>query len=155
MLSLLSGTIPHLMKIQSDQQLQSSSMDLDLPQTTTSTSTMSNDPLNQTINVLLGSIEVLDDDTQQLSSATVRTQYLLQSISENLSKLKTAVQETNIFVEGLTPNQKVLQQDLDSLKQDIEDKQAVSYDGTLIWRITNVQKKLGTLSKLRTASSHR
>jgi len=143
MLSLLSGTIPHLMKIQSDQQLQSSSMDLDLPQTTTSTSTMPNDPLNQTIDVLLGSIEVLDDDTQQLSSATVRTQFLLQSISENLSKLKTAVQETNIFVEGLTPNQKVLQQDVDSLKQDIEDKQAVSYDGTLIWRITNVQKKLG------------
>jgi hypothetical protein len=55
-----------------------------------------------------------------------------------LSKLKIAVQGTNTFVEGLTPNQQVLQQDLDSLKQDIEDKQAVSYDGTLIWRITNV-----------------
>jgi len=126
------------MNIQSDQQLKSSQMDLDLPHTTTSTSTMVNDQLNQTIDVLLGSIQVLNDDTQRLSSETLRTQYLLQYISENLSKLKLAVQETNTSVEGLTPNQQILQQDLDSIKQDIEDKQAVSYDGTLIWRITNV-----------------
>ena len=135
MLSLLCRNTPHLMRSQ---------MDLDLPRTTTSTSTMSNDQLNQTIDVLLGSIQVLNDDTQQLSSEALRTQYLLQYTSENLSKLKIAVDETNTFVEGLTPNQQVLQQDLDSLKQEIEDKQSVSYDGTLIWRITNVQKKLGT-----------
>jgi hypothetical protein len=39
---------------------------------------MVNDQLNQTIDILLGSIRVLNDDTQRLSSETLRTQYLLQ-----------------------------------------------------------------------------
>ena len=134
MLNLLSRTIPQLINNQSD---------FDRPPTTTSTSTVPNDQLNKTIDVLLGSIQVLNDDTQQISSQALRTQCLLESITEDLSKLKTSVEETKAFAGGLQPNQEALRQDLASLNQEIEDQQAVSYDGTFVWRITDIQKKMG------------
>jgi len=144
MLSILSQTIPHSMNTEGDQQPKSSKMDLDPPQSMISTSTAANDRLHETIDVLLGSIQVLNDDTQQHSSATLRNQCSLQSLLEDHLKLKIAIQETNISIESLKPNQQVLLQDFAALKQDVEDQQAISYDGTLIWRIADVQKKMGT-----------
>ncbi|CAF4555534.1 unnamed protein product, partial [Rotaria sp. Silwood2] len=39
-------------------------------------------------------------------------------------------------------NQEILQQDVASLKQKVDDMQYVSYDGTLIWKITNFHEKM-------------
>jgi len=143
MLSILSQTKPHLMNVTSNEQLKSTQMDMDLPQTMISTSISSNNRLNKTLDVLLGSVQVLNDDSQKLSSQNVHTQYSLQSLAEDLSKQKTAVQETNSFKESLKPNHQILLQDLDSFKRDIEDQQSTSYDGTYLWRITDVRKKMG------------
>jgi len=143
MLSILSQTKPHPMNVTSNEQLKSTQMDMDLPQTMISTSISSNNRLNKTLDVLLGSVQVLNDDSQKLSSQNVHTQYSLQSLAEDLSKQKTAVQETNAFKESLKPNHQILLQDLDSFKRDIEDQQSTSYDGTYLWRITDVRKKMG------------
>jgi hypothetical protein len=143
MLNILSKTKPYLMNTMIDQQFKSSQMDLDLSQTMTSTSIVPNDRLNQTIDVLMGSIQVLNDDTQQNNSETLRDQYSLELLLEDLSKVKLAIEETNTSIEGFKPSQQLLLQDFSSLKQDVEDHQATSYDGTFIWRITDVQKKMG------------
>ena len=143
MLSMLSQTMPHLKPNHSNQQQTSSQMGLDLPQTTVSNSSTSNNKLQDTIDVLLGSIQVLNDDIQQLSNKALRAQCSLPALSDDLTNLKVAVQETNACTEGLKPNQQTLLQDFNSLKQDVEDQQSVSYDGTSIWRITDVQKKIG------------
>ncbi len=137
MLSILSQTKPHPMNVTSNEQLKSTQMDMDLPQTMISTSISSNNRLNKTLDVLLGSVQVLNDDSQKLSSQNVPTQYSLQSLAEDLSKLKTAVQETNAFKESLKPNHQILLQDLDSFKRDIEDQQSTSYDGTY-WVVNKV-----------------
>lgn len=144
MLSILSQTTSHSMNKESDQQLKSAEMDLDPPQSMISTSVATNDRLHETIDVLLGSIQVLNDDTQRHSSVSLRSQCLLQSLSEDYLKIKIAMQETNTSIESIKPNQQVLLQDFAALKQDVEDQQAISYDGTLVWRITDVQKKMGT-----------
>jgi hypothetical protein len=143
MLRILSQTKPHPMNVTSNEQLKSTQMDMDLPQTMISTSISSNNRLNKTLDVLLGSVQVLNDDSQKLSLQNVHTQYSLQSLAEDLSKQKTAVQETNAFKESLKPNHQILLQDLDSFKRDIEDQQSTSYDGTYLWRITDVRKKMG------------
>jgi hypothetical protein len=143
MLSILSQTKPHPMNVTINEQLKSTQMDMDLPQTMISTSISSNNRLNKTLDVLLGSVQVLNDDSQKLSLQNVHTQYSLQSLAEDLSKQKTAVQETNAFKESLKPNHQILLQDLDSFKRDIEDQQSTSYDGTYLWRITDVRKKMG------------
>jgi hypothetical protein len=143
MLRILSQTKPHPMNVTSNEQLKSTQMDMDLPQTMISTSISSNNRLNKTLDVLLGNVQVLNDDSQKLSLQNVHTQYSLQSLAEDLSKQKTAVQETNAFKESLKPNHQILLQDLDSFKRDIEDQQSTSYDGTYLWRITDVRKKMG------------
>ncbi|CAF1159666.1 unnamed protein product [Rotaria sordida] len=43
---------------------------------------------------------------------------------------------------GIKPNQEILHQDVASLKQKVEDMQYISYDGTLIWKITAVKEKM-------------
>jgi hypothetical protein len=39
-------------------------------------------------------------------------------------------------------NQDILNQDLISLKEKIDDMQNVSYDGTFVWKITSFKEKM-------------
>jgi hypothetical protein len=47
-------------------------------------------------------------------------------------------------LDGIKPNQEILQQDVASLKQKVDDMQYVSYDGTLIWKISGFREKMST-----------
>jgi hypothetical protein len=143
MTNVLCRTIVHQIDTESDQQLIFSQMDLDLPHTTISTSRANDNQLYENLDVLLGGVQVLNDDMQHFSSQSLSNQCALRTVSEELSKIQLAIEETNACVEGLTPNQQILQQDFASLKQRVVDQQSASYDGTLIWKITNVQEKIG------------
>jgi hypothetical protein len=143
MSSILTQTRLNPMNVQSDEQLKSIGMDMDFPQTTISTSIPSKNRLFETLDVLLNSVQVLNDDTQKISSQNIYFQHSLQSFAEDLSKVKAAVQETNFSAETLKPNYQTFLQDFTSLKQNIEDHQFTSYDGTYVWKITDVQKKMG------------
>ncbi len=123
---------------------------IDDQQLTTSYTTISNETahtnlqqLYETMELLVGGIQALNDDTQRLSSEALRYQNTLELLSEEHSKVKVAVQETNSFLNANKSNQQMLEQDLASLQQQIEDLKNTSYDGTLMWKITNVQQKIG------------
>lgn len=94
------------------------------------------------INVLAGGIQALNDDTQRLSTESIRIQSAIDSVSQDLSSLKLSVQEQGTFLDRIKPNQEILHQDVASLKQKIDDLQNVSYDGTLIWKITSFREKM-------------
>ncbi len=96
----------------------------------------------ETINVLAGGIQTLNDDTQRLSSESIRMQTSIESLTQDFATLKLSVQEQSAFLDGIKPNQEILQQDVASLKQKVDDMQYVSYDGTLIWKITNFREKM-------------
>ena len=96
------------------------------------------------INVLAGGIQALNDDTQRLSTELIRMQGALDSVTQEMSSLKLSVQEQGTFLDGIKPNQDILHQDVASLKQKIDDLQNVSYDGTLIWKITSFREKMST-----------
>ncbi len=94
------------------------------------------------INILAGGIQTLNDDTQRLSSDSIRLQSSIESLIQDFSSLKLSIQEQSAFLNGIKPNQEILQQDVASLKQRVDDMQYVSYDGTLIWKITNFREKM-------------
>jgi hypothetical protein len=52
------------------------------------------------------------------------------------------VEESHSFLQGVKHNQDILNQDLASLKEKINDMQYVSYDGTFVWKITNFKEKM-------------
>jgi len=96
----------------------------------------------ETINILASGIQTLNDDTQRLSSDSVRLQSSIESITLDFGSLKLSIQEQSAFLDGIKPNQEILQQDVASLKQKVDDLQYVSYDGTLIWKINSFHEKM-------------
>ncbi|CAF2911527.1 unnamed protein product [Rotaria sp. Silwood2] len=57
-------------------------------------------------------------------------------------KIKLSIEESNTFLEAAKHDQDIFNQDLASLQDKIDDLQPISYDGTLVWKITNVQRKI-------------
>ncbi|CAF4942854.1 unnamed protein product, partial [Rotaria socialis] len=96
--------------------------------------------IDETINILAGGIQTLNDDTQRLSSESIKLQSSIESLAQYIGSLKLNAQEQSSFLDGVKPNQEILQQDVASLKQKIDDLQYVSYDGTLTWKISKFHK---------------
>ncbi|CAF1494816.1 unnamed protein product, partial [Rotaria sordida] len=96
----------------------------------------------ETINILASGIQTLNDDTQHLSSESIRLQSSTESLTQEFSSLKLSVQEENSFLDGIKLNQEILQQDVASLEEKVDDMQYVSYDGTSIWKIKNFREKM-------------
>lgn len=96
----------------------------------------------ETINVLAGAMQTLNDDTQRLSSESVRLQAVVESLTKDCASVKQSIQDQSVFLDGIKPNQEIMQQEVASLKQTIDDLQYVSYDGTLMWKISSFQEKM-------------
>ncbi|CAF5142182.1 unnamed protein product, partial [Rotaria sp. Silwood1] len=96
----------------------------------------------ETRNILPSGIQILNDDTQSLSSESSRLLSSIQSLAQHFSSIKFSIQEESSFLNGIKINQEILQQDIESLKQKIDNTQYVSYDGTFTWRITHIYEKM-------------
>ncbi|CAF2842097.1 unnamed protein product [Rotaria sp. Silwood2] len=127
-------------------QLLDRQMNTDVARTASATT---NDPasahlqeLYETLNILAGGIETLDDDGQRLSNESLQCQIKLQKLAEDFSQVKLSIEESGWFLEGVKQTQEILNQDLASLQERINDIQYVSYDGTFVWKITHFQEKM-------------
>lgn len=98
--------------------------------------------LKKIIDTFTEGIEVLNDDLQRLSDESLQQSQTVETMDRNTTILKTSCEESNAALNALNTNLTVLQQDCSSLKQKVEERQFTSYDGTLIWRIANVQQKM-------------
>ncbi|CAF3315457.1 unnamed protein product [Rotaria sp. Silwood2] len=94
------------------------------------------------LHILSGGIETLNNDQQRLSNESLQIQVTIPTLTEELSKVKLSNEESNAFLEGVKYNQDILNQDLASIQEKMNDFQYVSYDGTLLWKITNFQEKM-------------
>ncbi|CAF5019941.1 unnamed protein product, partial [Rotaria sp. Silwood1] len=70
----------------------------------------------------------------------------------DFSTLKLSIQETTTYLDGIKPNQEILYQEVTSLKQKFDDMQFISYDGTLLWKITNVSSNMADAQSERQTS---
>ena len=126
-----------------------SAMDMDNhPTTTTAASHNGNTQLKEvddTVDVLDGGLQALSEDAQRLGSESLQLNNMLDALAKDFAKLKLSIQEQNAYLDGLKPSQEVLSQDLASITQKLEDLQSVSYDGTYIWKITNLGEKMGEM----------
>ncbi|CAF1316866.1 unnamed protein product [Rotaria sordida] len=127
-------------------QLSGRQVDNDLSQITTAgtydIATTQLQELYEMLNILSGGIEILNNDQERLSNESLKIQVKIPTLTEELSKVKLSIEESNAFLEGVKHNEDVLNQDLASLQEKINDLQYVAYDGTLVWKITNFQEKM-------------
>ena len=129
-----------------DGQMTSNEMDTDTPRTTT---TIDNnfainqlEELYETIRVLGSGVETLNADTQRLNSNLVEHQIKLQHLTENVTNVKLGIEEESVVLDGTRQNLDILNQDLMSVAEKIDEMQYVSYDGTFTWKITNFRNKM-------------
>ncbi|CAF4200261.1 unnamed protein product, partial [Adineta steineri] len=115
--------------------LHNTQMDIDRSQTTTTVT-----------NPVIGHLH------QHVNNESLRVQIQLQTLTENIPQLKQSIEESHSFLQGLKQNQDILSQDALSLKEKICDLQNASYDGTFIWKITNVKEKMGDARSERQSS---
>jgi chromosome segregation ATPase len=132
-------------------QLLGSQMDIDPSRITTTTTSnpaiLQLQELYETLNILTGGVEALNDDGQRLNTESLQCQIKLQALTEESSRVQLSVEESHSFLQGVKHNQDILNQDVVSLKEKIDDMQYVSYDGTLVWKITNFREKMSKLTK--------
>ncbi|CAF4155779.1 unnamed protein product [Rotaria magnacalcarata] len=120
-------------------------IDTGCPRTTTESynpDTIQFEELHGALNILVGGIEALANDAQRLSNESLQAQVTLQTLEEQLPGLKLSMEESNGFLQGVNCNLDILKQDFTSLQEKVNDLQCVSYDGTFIWKITNVKEKM-------------
>ncbi len=138
-----------LSKGTSDQHEGGCGMDVDtLPHTTTSLADNTNvqfQEVSETIDVLAGGIQALNEDAQRLNNESLRLQNELDALTKDFAGLKLSIQEQTTFLDEIKPSQEILHQEAASLKQKIEDLQSVSDNGSLIWKISNVAEKMGRI----------
>ncbi|CAF4667636.1 unnamed protein product [Rotaria sp. Silwood1] len=127
-------------------QLKDKQMNIDLPQRTTSEvcnpAIVQLEELHEMLNVFVGGVETLTNDGQRLVNELLQIQTVLPTLTEDLSKVKLSIEESKAFLEGARQNQNVFYQYLLSLEEKTNDLQFVSYDGTLVWKITNFREKM-------------
>ncbi|CAF2951584.1 unnamed protein product [Rotaria sp. Silwood2] len=79
---------------------------------------------------------------EQLNNALLQCQIKCPTLTLNFLESKISLQEINESLDEETANSISIQNDLTELKTTAENSQYVSYDGTFIWKITNVQEKM-------------
>ncbi|CAF3234423.1 unnamed protein product [Rotaria sp. Silwood2] len=131
-------------------QLSDRQLNIDLHRTTTAgacnSATTQSEEFYEMLNILTGDIETLTSDGQSLTNESLQIQMSLPPSTEALSKVKLSIEESNSFLEGVKHNQDILNQDLLSLQLKINDLQYVSYDTTLVWKITNFREKMSKIN---------
>ncbi|CAF1004075.1 unnamed protein product [Rotaria sordida] len=127
-------------------QLNDRQMNIDFSQTATAgvcnLATAQLEELYEMLNILIGGVETLTNDEQRLTNETLQMQITLTTLTEELSKIKLSIEESNTLWKGVNLNQDILNQDLSSLEEEINDLQCVSYDGILVWKITKFHEKM-------------
>ena len=140
-------------KFTTDQYEHGSDMGVD---TSSQTTTAQLQEVCETIDILASGVQTLNEDAQRLSNESIQLQNSIELLTKDFAALKLSIQEHSAFFDGIKPNQEILQQDLSSLKQKIEDLQFISYDGTLTWKISNSNEKMGKsfISKLKSHNEY-
>ncbi|CAF3987320.1 unnamed protein product [Rotaria sp. Silwood1] len=108
---------------------------------TSNNSNLNHSQIQGTISNLLNSTKVRNNDIQRINRELNSHQYAISVMAQQWSSFKTIVQEINDHIYGIEINRNLLYQQFLILKENVEDAQATSFDGTLTWKITNFQEK--------------
>ncbi|CAF2919744.1 unnamed protein product [Rotaria sp. Silwood2] len=82
------------------------------------------------------------DRQEQFNNALFQCQMKYPTLTLKFLQLKVSIQEIDESLNGPTVNNDNVQMDLTNLNETIGNSQYMPYDGTLIWKITNVQQKI-------------
>ena len=96
-----------------------------------------------TTEILAKAVEVVKEDRERIRAGFSQQSDLVQAVAQQTATLQTSVEETRSHLSGLQVSMRMLQEQVQSLKDRRNDMRSVSYDGTMIWKLTDVHEKIG------------
>ncbi|CAF1469762.1 unnamed protein product, partial [Didymodactylos carnosus] len=106
----------------------------------------------ETLTALTADIQTLSEDSIRLNIELLSHKNVLGLFHNGTNQLKQSIVEIDSYSRGISWNQEMLQQEISSVKQNVEDLQSISYDGTLTWKISNVSEKMADAESERQTS---
>ncbi|CAF1187136.1 unnamed protein product, partial [Didymodactylos carnosus] len=97
-------------------------------------------------------IQTITQETNRLSTDSLRLNNSIQTIYKESNDLKKSMEEKDIYLAGIAPNQEILQQELSSIKEKIDSMEFRSFDGTLTWKVSDVSEKMADAQSERQTS---
>ncbi|CAF1071210.1 unnamed protein product [Didymodactylos carnosus] len=107
---------------------------------------------HDTITVLNHGVQSLSHDADRLSAESLQQEKLIQSRFSDVNQLKLSISKMDSYLKGIPPNQEMIQQQLLNVKQKVEEVDCSSYDGMLIWRITDISDRMADAQSERQTS---
>jgi hypothetical protein len=107
---------------------------------------------SEKLSELADKVQKLNDDTVQLSRDFVKLSELSQAVIQEVNHFQSVVNERNTVMSGLQPKQEIIQKEIEQLKQNLEENQHVSVDGTLTWRVDRVAERMADAQSERQPS---
>ncbi|CAF1166699.1 unnamed protein product [Didymodactylos carnosus] len=107
---------------------------------------------HDTITVLSQGIQSLSNDTTRLGAESFRHQNSIQSAFSDVNQLKLSIKETDNYLAAIAPNQEMMQEQLSSIKQKVEETELSFYDGTLTWKVADISNKMADAQSERQTS---
>ncbi len=95
------------------------------------------------IRTLLHCVNLLKDDQQRIQVDLYCSENCVQTISEKLASLKSAVQYNAAITNEVELNIDIMRREVSSLKEKLGDSMILTDDGTYLWRIPFVAKSIG------------
>jgi hypothetical protein len=132
----------------------------DIPETSDQDQTMesssADDELEQQISEKLADladkVQTLNDKTVTLSRDFVKLNEVSQIATQEVNHFQSATAERNMVMSNLQPKQEAIQKEIDQIKQNLEENQHVSTDGTLTWRVDRVAERMADAQSERQPS---
>jgi hypothetical protein len=93
----------------------------------------------ESVNIMSASVTVFADEPRKLAEAALEQSQIVQSTSEHVSKLMISMEESNASASACKVNLQILREQLHSLQSIHRGRLLTSYDGTLVWKVTQVE----------------
>lgn len=99
--------------------------------------------IDEIVNLLQEGVSCLHDDTFQIQNNIVKVQNEISEHERQIEQIQNSIEETNQLVHATQVNMSVLETEIADLRQQIVELQSqFSNDGSLLWKVTDVSKKL-------------
>lgn len=97
--------------------------------------------LSVVTDLFIDASKILEADNQRLSEELYSYQSALKEFSTRSAQQKWSVEEFNGFTEALKLNTSLMAQETVAVKETVDLKACSAYDGSFIWKITNIREK--------------
>jgi chromosome segregation ATPase len=98
--------------------------------------------IDEKIHILKNEIETVKNDIQNLTDKSIRLENSLKHLNQECSLLQNNVRQQSTTINECKLNQDKTEQDLLEIKRKMEDLHYATHDGTLMWIVDDVKKKL-------------